>query len=992
MPLSWNEIRNRAHAFSRKWAEEASERAEAQSFWNDFFAVFGIERKRVAIFEKQVSIARAGEKLKQGRIDAFWKGVLLIEHKSRGQDLSRAFAQAADYFDGIAERDLPRYILVSDFAHFRLYDLESSFPTSPPTPHRTTSLQTNSPLSRERERVGERVAAENGVTLPGVGYTEFKLAELPKHIKHFAFIAGYRTQVIAPQNPVNIKAAERMGRLHDQLKASGYSGHPLEVLLVRLLFCLFADDTGIFQPAGSFRLWLEERTAADGSDLGSQLAQFFQVLNTLESKRSNNLDEQLAAFPYVNGKLFEENLSIASFDAAMRESLLDCCALDWSAISPAIFGALFQSIMDASARRNLGAHYTSEENILKLIKPLFLDDLQAEFKRVRSNKNKLFEFHKKLRSLTFFDPACGCGNFLVIAYRELRALELEVLRASLSLEMKSGQSFVDVQNLIGVDVDQFYGIEIEEFPAQIAQVALWLMDHQMNLRVSEEFGMYFARIPLKTTPHIHHGNALTTDWNAVLPAEKASYVFGNPPFVGAKYMSDAQREQTRQVFEGINGGGLLDFVAAWYVKAAHYLTTVRPEPVEGLTSAHASTSYASTSSARTGVRCAFVSTNSITQGEQVGVLWSWLLSKGIHIHFAHRTFQWSNEARGMAAVHCVIIGFCAFDVSKKTIYAYDDIRGEPHAVPVANINPYLVDAADVVLTRRSMPICNVPEIGIGNKPIDDGQYLFTPEERDEFLKREPKAAKYFRRWLGADEFLNGYERWCLWLGDCPPNELRQMPLAMARVEAVKCSRLASKSAPTRKLAETPTRFHVENMPSGNYILIPEVTSERRHFIPIGFESPDTFCSNLVKIVPDATLYHFGVLSSTMHNAWLRCVAGRLESRYRYSAHIVYNNFPWPNNPSKTQQQKIETAAQAVLDARAKFPDATLADLYDPLTMPPILVRAHQKLDTAVDAAYGKKSFNNDAERVAFLFDLYQQYTTLLPVVTKSKRARKPDRS
>jgi hypothetical protein len=932
MPLSWNEIRNRAHEFSRKWAGEESERAEAQTFWNEFFNVFGIERKRVAIFEKQVQLSRAGEKLKNGRIDAFWKGMLLIEHKSRGQDLDRAFAQAADYFDGLPDRDLPRYILVSDFERFRLFDLEE----------------------------GTEI--------------EFPLTALHKQIKHFAFVAGYKTQVIQLQDPVNIKAAERMGRLHDRLKASGYTGHPLEVLLVRLLFCLFAEDTGIFQPAGSFRTWLDERTAQDGADLGAQLAQFFQVLNTPEDKRSRNLDEQLSAFPYVNGKLFEEVLPIADFNADLREALLDCCALNWSAISPAIFGALFQSIMDDKARRNLGAHYTSEENILKLIKPLFLDSLWEEFRRARNNKNKLFEFHKKLRTLTFFDPACGCGNFLVIAYRELRLLELDLLR---TVHAGPGSRFLDIHQEIQLDVDQFYGIEIEEFPAQIAQVALWLMDHQMNVRVSEEFGMYFARIPLKSTPHIHHANALTIDWNTVLASTRARYVFGNPPFVGAKYMSDVQREETRQVFSGIDSGGLLDYVAAWYVKAANFITSPLPLAGEG-------------SGERARTRCAFVSTNSISQGEQVGVLWGWLLSKGMHIHFAHRTFQWSNEARGMAAVHCVIIGFGAFDVDKKTIYEYEDIRGEPHAVAAANINPYLVDAPDVVLARRSTPICNVPEIGIGNKPIDDGQYLFTPEERDEFIKREPKAAKYFRRWLGADEFLNGYERWCLWLGECPPNELRQMPEAMARVEAVKHFRLASKSAPTRKLAETPTRFHVENIPSGHYLLIPKVSSERRHFIPFGFLGPETFCSDLVFILPDASLYHFSVLSSTMHNAWIRYVAGRLESRYRYSAHVVYNNFPWPEQPSDTLREKIETAAQAVLDARAQFPDATLADLYDPLTMPPALVKAHQTLDQAVDAAYGKRSFKNDAERVSFLFNLYQKYTSLPETVNSaSQRKARP---
>src|SRR5574340_763123 len=913
MPLSWNEIRGRALEFSRRWEKEGSERAEAQSFWNDFFAVFGIERKRVAVFEKQVQLARAGERLKQGRIDAFWKGVLLIEHKSRGQDLNRAFAQATDYFEGLAERDLPRHILVSDFERFRLADLEE----------------------------GKEA--------------EFRLADLHKHIKHFAFIAGYRTQVIEPQNPVNIKAAERMGRLHDRLKASGYTGHPLEVLLVRLLFCLFAEDTGIFQPAGAFRAWLEERIAPDGSDLGPQLAQLFQVLNTPEDKRSKNLDEQLAAFPYVNGRLFEEMLPIAAFDAAMREALLDCCALDWSAISPAIFGALFQSIMDDKARRNLGAHYTSEENILKLIGPLFLDDLKAEFQRARNNKNKLFEFHKKLRTLTFFDPACGCGNFLVIAYRELRKLELDVLRASYD----SGQQVLDVHQLIGVDVDQFYGIEIEEFPAQIAQVALWLMDHQMNVRVSEEFGLYFARIPLKSTPHIHHANALTLDWNAVLLAERASFVFGNPPFVGAKYMSDAQRAEAQRVFAGIDGGGLLDYVAAWYVKAAGYIRASR-------------------------TRCAFVSTNSITQGEQVGVLWGWLLGKGMHIHFAHRTFQWSNEARGVAAVHCVIVGFGAFDVEKKTIYEYEDIRGEPHAMEVANINPYLVDAPDVVLEKRSRPISPVPEMSYGSMVLDDGHLVMTTEEKDALLSESPEASALIRRFMGGDEFLNKGERWCLWLKDTQPSQLKNIPGVRDRIERVRAYRVTSGRAVTAKLAAFPTLFGENRQPDTPYLLLPKVSSENRPYMPVGYCDPEIVASGSSLIIPDATLYHLGVLQSAMHMAWMRYTCGRLESRYQYSVSIVYNNFPWPET-STAQREKIEAAAQAVLDVRAQFPDATLADLYDPLTMPPALTKAHQKLDAAVDAAYGKKNFKNDAERVAFLFELYRKYTTLLQGETKPKQ-------
>ena len=947
--LSWNEIKSRALAFSRRWADAANEDSEAKPFWIDFFECFGITNKRVATFE--LNVKKHGGAT--GFVDLFWPGMLLVEQKSRGKDLDKAFDQATDYLAGIAERDLPQIIIVSDFARFRVYELASG-----QTDH----------------------------------YTEFNLADLHKHVRLFGFITGYKPQRIEPQNPVNIKAAEHMGRLHDALKSAGYGGHALEVLLVRLLFCLFADDTAIFQPAQAFRAFVEERTAVDGSDLGPRLAQLFQVLNTPEHARSKNLDEQLAAFPYINGRLFEESLPIADFDTPTRNALLDACALDWSSISPAIFGSLFQSIMDEKARRHLGAHYTSEENILKLIGPLFLNDLRAEFEKVKRQRNRLFEFHKKLRTLRFFDPACGCGNFLVISYRELRLLELDVLRAAAALQGHSGQQSVDVHQLIGLNVDQFYGIEIEEFPAQIAQVALWLVDHQMNLRVSEEFGLYFARIPLVTSPHIVHGNALTLDWNQVLPASRCSYVLGNPPFVGAKYMSDTQRADTRAVFTGIDNAGLLDFVAAWYVKATRYLqdaaslqhdgTPIRPGPP---------------------TRAAFVSTNSITQGEQVGALWGWLLAQGVHIHFAHRTFSWSNEARGKAAVHCVIVGFGLQDVPGKVIYEYADIKGQPHAVPARNINPYLVDASDVVLPRRSKPICAVPQIGIGNKPIDDGNYLFNTEERDAFMAREPASAKWFRRWLGADEFLNGYERWCLWLGDCPPADLRAMPHALQRVQAVKAFRQASKSAPTQKLAATPTRFHVENMPDGDYLLFPRVSSERRAFVPIGFIDSETFTSDSALMSAGASLFHFGILSSTMHNAWVRAVCGRLKSDFRYSAAIVYNNFPWPfvpdsadaNLPAESVQKAaaaIEGAAQAVLDARAAHPGSSLADLYDPLTMPADLLKAHQKLDVAVDKAYqlagGPRTYAGDAERVAFLFSLYQQQTSLLAQAAPAPRRRK----
>lgn len=916
MPLSWNEIRNRAHEFSRRWEGEESERAEAQTFWGEFFRVFGIDRKRVASFEQQVTLTRANEKIKHGRIDAFWKGMLLIEHKSGGQNLDRAFAQAIDYFDGLKERDLPRYILVSDFSRFRLYDLEAD------------------------------------------SEVEFKLADLHKRIKHFAFIAGYKTQQITPQNPVNIKAAERMGRLHDLLKQSGYGGKALEVLLVRLLFCLFAEDTGIFQPASAFRMWLEERTAPDGSDLGPQLAQLFQVLNTDLPLRPKTLDEQLNAFPWVNGKLFEDALPIASFNTEMRDSLLDACALDWSSISPAIFGALFQSIMDAKARRNLGAHYTSEENILKLIKPLFLDQLRAEFEKIKGNRNKLFDFHKKLRTLTFFDPACGCGNFLVIAYRELRLLELDVLRAS----HESGQQHLDVHTLIRIDVDQFYGIEIEEFPAQIAQVALWLIDHQMNVRVSEEFGLYFARIPLKSTPHIHCDNALRLEWKEVLPAERASYVFGNPPFVGKKEQSPAQKSDMAVVMVGIKSAGVLDLVTAWYIKTAHY--------IKGTT-----------------IRCAFVSTNSITQGEQVGVLYGWLLAQGIHIQFAHRTFQWSNEARGNAAVHCVIIGFGLEDFAQKVIFEYDDIRGEPHALIAANINPYLVDAPSVLIERRSEPIGKAPQLNKGSEATDFGHLFLTPEEKEYLLATEPKAATWLRRVIGGEEFINNVERWCLWLLNISPKELKELPQVLARVEKVREAREISGKARTREWAAFPTLFSENRQPESDYLAIPKVSSERRNYMPLGFISKEWIATGSLLVAPRAEILDFGILQSAMHMAWMRFTCGRMKSDYQYSVSVVYNNFPWPDALTDRQYTAIEESAQAVLDARAKFPDASLADLYDPVTMPPALVKAHQKLDTTVDAAYGKKSFHNDAERVAFLFELYEKSTSLLPSSDKVSRRK-----
>ena len=912
MALAWNEIKDRALAFSRDWAKAESEDADAKPFWIDFFNVFSINQRRIGSFEQKVK--KLGDR--DGYIDWLWKGNLLIEHKSRGKDLDRAYQQAIDYFPGLKEHELPRFVLVSDFARFRLYDM-----------------------------------------IEGT-QTEFLLKELYKNVKLFWFIAGYQPQKISPQSPVNAKAVQRMARLHDRLKQIGYTGHALEVYLVRLLFCLFAEDTGIFERT-QFTEFIEQQTREDGSDLAPQLAQLFDVLNTPETARLKNLDDTLSRFPYINGKLFEERLPFASFDRDMRAALLYCCAIDWSGISPAIFGSLFQNIMDETpnARRNLGAHYTTEENILKLIGPLFLDELRAEFDKIRhtvkSRTQNLQAFHAKLAGLKFLDPACGCGNFLVIAYRELRKLELEVLR----MLYDSGQLVLDISNIVQVNVDQFHGIEIEEFPAQIAQVALWLTDHQMNAQVSEEFGKNFIRLPLKKSAHIVHGNALRLDWNSVIAANECDVVMGNPPFIGKTYLNDAQRADVAAIFHDTKNAGLLDYVACWYRKATDFIA------------------------AHPAILVAFVSTNSITQGEQVGVLWPDLLRHGVHLHFAHRTFQWSSEASGKAAVHCVIIGFGLQETTQKTIFEYADIQGEPHAVAAKNINPYLVDAANAVLENRTHPICDVPKMINGSKPADGGNLLLSDEEKHKLLEVEPQAEKFIRPFLGADEFINNIPRWCLWLVGVSPSELRTMPHVMQRVEAVKSMRSASKDAQTQKDAATPTLFQKIRQPVEPYLLVPSVSSENRLYVPIGYLQPEIIVSNLVYSIPNATLYHFGVLTSTMHNAWMRTVCGRLESRYRYSVGIVYNNFPWPE-PNDTQRKTIETAAQTVLDARAQFPNSTLADLYDPLAMPPELVRAHQTLDRTVDAAYGKKSFASEAERVAFLFERYQTITSLLPAATR----------
>ncbi len=994
--LTHHDLKSNALAFSKRWDGPHGEEADAKSFLDEFFRIFGRERRQIdARFEHAVPREGRGD----GYIDLFWPGRFLVEMKSTGKDLRKAADQAFAYIAALEDStEVPRWVLTCDFARFELYDLGDD-------QENTQRLFKNAKGRSAQKPV-----------------KSFDLSELPRHLASFGFIRNEDTHHSDSQTVVNLKAVKLLGELHDSIKADDFKGHALERFLVRVLFSLFAEDTDIF-PWCSFTNFVR-RSKRDGSDLGARLAQLFQTLDT--EKRQASLPEEFKAFPYINGGLFRERLDCPALNDKQRAALLKCCDYDWSLISPAIFGSLFQGVMLPKERREKGAHYTSEENIRKVIDPLFLDSYKAELAELaarpvtKARENALKAFHDKLADTRLLDPACGCGNFLVIAYCELRLLELETLKLLYPIN-KSGfrDGFLNIHMFIRVSVDQMYGIEIDEFPALIAETALWLVDHQINQIVSREFGQNFLRIPLKAAATIRHGNALRIDWSKLgqkslhiyadslrvnlvkevkepsasygrvtvttpefavnppgsdegigaQPSPVFNYILGNPPFIGGKYMSQEQVIDRDAVFHGVKNAGLLDFVSGWYRLAADYM---KRHP---------------------GTRAAFVSTNSITQGEQVGVLWPDLFRRGIRIDFAHRTFKWVNEASGKAAVHCVIIGFGIGEPPfPRRIFDSKDLESVATPILAKNINPYLVDANDVVVTNRETPISpGTPESRLGNQPIDGGNYLFTSEEKRSFIALEPAASQFFRRWLGSVEFINGIERWCLWLGEASPAQLRSMPECLKRIDAVMKTRLASKREETRKLAKKPTRFAFETIPQGYSLVIPEVSSERREYIPIGFVGPEVLCSNLVKMVPNATRHHFGVITSQMHMAWMRTVCGRLKSDYRYSAGIVYNTFPWPI-PSDKHQAAIEAKAQAVLDARAAHPSSSLADLYDPLTMPANLRTAHEALDRAVDAAYGYKGKADDASRCALLFKLYEKLVAEKDTAKLVKKVTKPKKS
>lgn len=923
MAVNWRDVQDKAIEFVAEYKGASKEDQEAKAFWVRFFDIFGVRERSVGLFEKRVKLLKGGD----GKIDFFAPGRFMIEHKSLDRDLDKAFKQAADYIDALPEDEKPQYLILCDFDTIRLYDFEAT-----------------------SERKGE---------------IEFKLKDLPQKVQLFAFLTDEKVQVYKEEDPINVKAVRAVGRLYEAVRQTNHFT-PAEAskLLTRLVFCFFADDIGIFN-RNSMRRYLTEKTKADGTDIGAHLGQIFQVLDTddgtgTQNVRPNTLHPDLAALPYVNGGLFGPDLKSIFGSREMRDELMTAMAFDWSRISPEIFGSMFQSVMDDKARHDIGAHYTSEANIRKVIDPLFLDALKGELEAAKSNEAKLKSLWKKIETITLLDPACGCGNFLVVSYKELRTIENEIIarlhgradkRAFAHAESGHGRldlGEVDLSTISRLSVSRMYGIELDPFAAEVARLSLWVVDHMMNMELGALFGRPLRKLPLTEQPSIVQGNALRLDWESVVPKDKLTHILGNPPFVGSKWMSEEQRHEIEDLFGDAKGSGILDYVTGWYVKAAAY--------IQG-----------------SAINVAFVSTNSIVQGEQVAALWKHLSrAYGVHIQFAHRTFKWSNEAQGKAAVHCVIVGFGREIAERPRIFDYREAKGDPIEIIAKHINYYLLDCPDVFIETRNTPLCDVPAMITGNQPIDGGNYLFTPEQKAAFLKLEPQADPYFKRWLGGEEFLNNVERYYLFLNDISPDQLRKMPESLRRVDNVRLFRQISKRPSTKRLADYPTKFQTTFNPKAPYLAMPQVSSERRRYIPIAFLDTTWLPGDKLRIVPDATLYHFGVMTSEMHMSWMRAVAGRLESRYQYSGRIVYNNFPWPTDATGAQKKAVEYAAQQVLDIRTKYPNSTLADLYDPLTMPPDLLAAHKALDRAVDACYGVKGFKSEPDRLVFLFEQYER--------------------
>ena len=931
--LSLNTIRDRCVKFAHEWSDcVGDEKQEGHEFMRELMQCFGITKRKAISYERRSNRASTG---RQGYIDALIPGKALIEMKSAGKDLDEAEEQALDYIHGLADVETPRLLIISSFRRVRIIDLDSEM---------TTDCKEDS------------------------GHTEFSLSNLPDHVDDLKFLAGYGMVRVGSreQEEASIRAARVMADLYEALDGSGYSDHEASIFLIRTLFCLYGDDAGLWE-RDLFTEFLETRTREDGSDLGAQLALLYQTLNTPVVRRQSTLDELIARFPYVNGGIFKEPLSIPSFSSAMRDELMRACAFDWSGISPAVFGSLFQAVKSPEARRELGEHYTSETNILKTLEPLFLDELRQRFADHVHDAKKLTDLRKELGELRIMDPACGCGNFLVVAYRELRRLDTEILVRIRELELarKDNDEFQATMFFddrgehteIMVQLDHFFGIEIEEWPARIAQTALHLAHHQANREMERLLGQAPSILPLSTSAHITIGNALRTDWTQVCPPSPTVRIVGNPPFIGQYMRSEEQTDDLRFVW-GDAYDGYLDYVTGWFIKASQYFHSV-PR----------------------GGRFAFVSTNSIAQGAPVAALFRPLLEGGWRIRFAHQTFAWTSEAPGAAAVHCVITGFdrgAPHEKARPVLFTYSDPKAQPEAQPVDHINPYLVEGPDVFVAARRSPLSpRLPEVCFGSKPADGGNLIVEAEDYPQ-VAADPIAAKYLRPFRMGREVVRGLDRWCLWMDteDFDPRDIERSPLLKERVLACQAWReKQSRTGDAWKLRNVPYLMRPnKSRPLAPYVAIPRVVSETRLFYTAAHLSEDVIAGDQLYTALDPDGFLFGVISSSMFITWQRTVGGRMKSDLRFSNKIVWNTLPLPEVSDK-QRAAIIAAGQGVLEARAEQPGVSLADMYNPLAMAPSLLKAHRTLDRVVDRAFGaRKALETNEQRLAILFKRYQEMT------------------
>lgn len=909
MSLSFVEIKQRAIEFSYKWANTTSELSDAKSFWDDFFNVFGLSRKRIATFE--YAVEKSNHKL--GYIDLFWKGTLVVEHKSRGKNLTKAYSQALEYFQGLPEEDLPKYVIVSDFELFRIYDLESDS-----------------------------------------SYSQFHLNELYKNIHLFHFITGYKKIPLKQEEHINIEAGELIGQLYKALCNINSPKNDLSIMLVRILFCLFADHTGIWQK-NHFQYYILQNTKLDGSDLGLHLNLIFDILNTKDSERIPSLNEDLNIFTYINGGLFKERLPTTFFNEITRNILLDCCKFNWGEISPVIFGSIFQSAMSPEKRDELGVYYTSETDILKLLNPLMLDELNQNFKSYMYNKKKLEDLLNEINNIQILDPACGCGNFLILSYRELRLLQASILK---QISILNGK-YINEPHLqlrytldsVILDVDSMHGFEIDMLAAMIAKVALWLVDHQLNTNISLEFSEDCIRIPLKKSAHIVNKNSLEINWNDYVDTNKLTYIVGNPPYIPSNNRNERQKHDMELTFKGLiyKNYGKLDYVCAWYAKAANLIKN-------------------------TSIKVAFISTNSITQGEQVQYLWEPLMNKGIVINFAHRTFMWKNGLSNDASIFVVIIGFSFLNNSPKLLYDYETPISEPHLIQCKNINPYLLNKPSIIIKSANKPLSlDTPLAKKGSMPNDHGHLILSNKEKIQLCKSYPGIDEFIKPYISSKSMLNNEKRWCIWLKDSKIEDWKHYSFIVSRVSKVREYRQnlynQKNKSNIKKAMEYPYLFENTKQPATDYICIPRHSSSNRKYIPIKFCDKNEIISDSCIAVHSNDKYILGILMSSMHMAWVKEYCGRIKNDFRYSITLCYNTFAFIT-PTPSQKEHIINLVNNILSIRDSYKNVCLADLYNPLYNHKNLIDAHNKLDNAVQKLYSKRKLDTDSSKIDVLINSY----------------------